>query len=293
MEGDDFADLTLVFNQYIDYRKKIETDLGSKIPKKNGQQQTSLTQKPTEISKVNFNFPTGTTTTIPETKMEAPKPIFSFLGDKSKESGPKIEAPKTFNFLSKPSEVTEKKESSNPIFNFQGNSGAKPAFNFGSTSTLPAFKPMEVKKDDEDDEGGDDNVEHDDGGVPTINPEDFKTGEGEEDETTLWENEKVKLFTKEEDNWKEKGVGFIKVKLNNKTQSSRLLSRTEGLGKILLNCSIFKSMGVTKADGKKDVIINTIEEGNKIINYLVRFKAESDASSFKIALEKAKEQSKK
>ncbi|CAG8540702.1 11777_t:CDS:2 [Diversispora eburnea] len=70
---------------------------------------------------------------------------------------------------------------------------------------------------------------------------------GEEDEVTL-HTVRVKLYCMEEQ-WKERGVGLLKLNRSKSTvKSPRLVMRTENTLKVILNITLFHGMHVEKQD---------------------------------------------
>lgn len=77
---------------------------------------------------------------------------------------------------------------------------------------------------------------------------------GEEDEFTQFQMPRAKLFVLEGTDWKERGVGQLRV--NTKTHSddnkmsARLVMRSEAVHRLILNVSLFSEMNVTLAQDK-------------------------------------------
>jgi len=126
----------------------------------------------------------------------------------------------------------------------------------------------------------------DDGGVRT-NADLIRRGPGEENETTLFELEKAKFFKLTDGNWVDVGVGPTKINKDNTRGKRRLLARAEGSGRVLLNASLFPEMLVFRPEGKKDVMITTVE-GGKPQKFLLRCKTQEEATSLHTALNKHK-----
>jgi len=243
-------------------------------------------------------------TTTASSQSQSQPPVFSFPPLKAAPSETKTgdssnQAPLLFNFTKSSG---DSKPPAMPVFNFVKTDNPTPL----ATPAFPAFtpsaaatpfagfsgfgtKPAADKGDDDD--GGDDSGEKaendDDGGVRT-NTDLIKKGEGEESDETLTEIEKMKIFVQKENNWIDHGVGFFKINKNVTTGKKRLLSRADGSGKVLLNTNLFPLMGVNKQEGKKDVIISTIDADKKVVKYLLRFKSLQEATTAADSLTKYK-----
>lgn len=103
------------------------------------------------------------------------------------------------------------------------------------------------------------------------NTELIKTGAGEESETCLME-QRCKLFTYEKERgWTDLGIGIFKINQGAEGKS-RILIRTEGSGKILLNSWINPNMEVHLAEGKKEIDLLCVNQDAKVAKYLVRYK---------------------
>jgi len=126
----------------------------------------------------------------------------------------------------------------------------------------------------------------DDGGVRT-NADLIKRGPGEENETTLFEHEKVKFFLLIDQDWVDVGTGPTKINKDNTKGKRRLLARAEGSGRVLLNTPLFPEMLVFRPEGKKDVMI-TVMEGRKPRKCVLRCKTQEEATSIQTALNKHK-----
>ena len=110
------------------------------------------------------------------------------------------------------------------------------------------FGKKSVKNEDDDDEGGDDDAEADDGHDPHFEPivplpelVDVKTG-AEDEEELFKHRAKVYRFCSDSKQWKERGVGDIKILRNPGTGITRVLLRREQVHKIAANHRITKEM---------------------------------------------------
>jgi hypothetical protein len=137
------------------------------------------------------------------------------------------------------------------------------------------FTPIALL-DSSDDESEEDSIENK---LPSV-----EVVTGEEEENSMLSLIKVKLFELESEtkSWKEKGEGELKVNENKTTRNFRISNfqkreililrvvRTEGVGKVLLNLSIFSQMhSEIRGDKKRDLFIGTFV-GTKATSYLIR-----------------------
>jgi Ran-binding protein 3 len=95
---------------------------------------------------------------------------------------------------------------------------------------------------------------------------------GEEDEFTQYQIPRAKLFVLEGTDWKERGVG--QLRLNTKTSladdkmSARMVMRSEAVHRLILNISLFAEMNVTLAQDKF-LRFSAFEDG-KLHHFTVR-----------------------
>lgn len=94
---------------------------------------------------------------------------------------------------------------------------------------------------------------------------------GEEDEFTQFQMPRAKLFVLEGSDWKERGVG--QLRLNTKTSaddklSARMVMRSEAVHRLILNISLFAEMNVTLAQDKF-LRFSAFEDG-KLQHFTVR-----------------------
>lgn len=188
---------------------------------------------------------------------------------------------------------------STPSFSFGGltsssstaTATAATPFSFSFSTPLPSFgaltQPAPAGANDptaheENDEGIPEGEEASFSGERT-NTELIKRGVGEEGEETIAE-ERIKLFFLERDSgggWKDLGIAIAKVNRSQDTGKRRLLARSEGTGKVLLNTWI--SGTATKVDhigGTKDLTLICMGTEGKPVQYLMRCKEPAQAASF-------------
>ncbi|CDH08344.1 uncharacterized protein ZBAI_00126 [Zygosaccharomyces bailii ISA1307] len=82
-------------------------------------------------------------------------------------------------------------------------------------------------------------------GVVKLQKQDVKSGE-EAEETLYQANAKLYQFTDIKTGWKERGIGVIKVNKNVHTGKARLVMRSRGMLKVILNLSLVKGFTVQK-----------------------------------------------
>ncbi|XP_052888424.1 E3 SUMO-protein ligase RanBP2 [Anopheles moucheti] len=141
--------------------------------------------------------------------------------------------------------------------------------------------------------GGDEN--YDPYYAPVIQlPDEIEVRTGEEEETKLF-GERAKLFrydsaTKE---WKERGVGELKILHHPVRNTYRLLLRREQIFKLVLNHGITGDLAVTPMNNSDKAFVwaamNHAESPGQLEQLAARFKNESLASEFRSTLEKCQE----
>lgn len=95
---------------------------------------------------------------------------------------------------------------------------------------------------------------------------------GEEDECVQFQMPRAKLFVLEGTDWKERGVG--QLRLNTKTSpdddklTARMVMRSEAVHRLILNISLFAEMNVTLAQDKF-LRFSAFEDG-KLQHFTVR-----------------------
>ena len=149
--------------------------------------------------------------------------------------------------------------------------------------------------DDDDNTGVDD---HQDGPhfepiIPLPDKIDVKTGE-ENEEVMFSHRVKLYRFVAEDKQWKERGVGDIKLLRNNLTGKMRVLMRREQVLKLCANHHITTDMKLMpNAGSEKSWVWSTAadfsEEGCKAERLAVRFKTEDIAKQFKEKFEECQE----
>lgn len=111
---------------------------------------------------------------------------------------------------------------------------------------------------------------------------------GEENETVVFNADSV-LFEFLDGGWKERGKGEIKVNvLSGETKKARLLMRTKGNYRLILNASLFPDMKLTNMDKKGITFacVNSVGEGKEegLSTFALKFKDVLIVEEFKAAV---------
>ena len=178
------------------------------------------------------------------------------------------------------------KESTNTSFSFGGVTPSKPLDL--SASKSPGVEDFYVNQD-----GEDSHIYFE----PIIQLENMEVKTGEEEEEVLYSH-RAKLFRFVDTEWKERGLGDVKILMHKKTQKRRILMRREQVHKISLNHYItpeLNLMPMNNAQGKAWVwYAEDFVEGESSHEQLaIRFKTKDTADEFKEAFIKAQEEMKK
>ena len=195
---------------------------------------------------------------------------------------------------SRPTESTPAADSSVPKFSFGASSigglAPLPTFSFGAPSTntfsftTPSAAPITSKGEESGDEIPPEEAES--FSLTRTNTEQLKTGAGEENETCQHE-QRCKVFMMDSaGSWIDLGVGVFKInRYNNESGKSRVLCRTEGNGKVILNALVsVPGMNVSQTEGKKEVALLAVGAEGKLVKYLIRVKTFEQAVELKTAI---------
>ncbi|NXM68363.1 RBP2 ligase, partial [Serilophus lunatus] len=145
-----------------------------------------------------------------------------------------------------------------------------------------------ARKADEDEGGSDDEVVHSDDihFEPIVSLPEVEVKSGEEDEEILFK-ERAKLYRWDRDatQWKERGVGEIKILFHTQKKYYRVLMRRDQVLKVCANHVITKEMNLVPSDTSNNALIWTATDyadGEvKVEQLAVRFKSQEMANSFK------------
>jgi E3 SUMO-protein ligase RanBP2 len=165
--------------------------------------------------------------------------------------------------------------------------GSKPAVLFGSQIPKPA------ETGDDGDEDGNANPEEYEPQVdfrPLVVLQEVEVKTGEEDEEVLFK-ERCKLFRYSSDTkeWKEKGVGEIKILRHKETNAHRVLMRRDQVLKLCANHRILPEIKLEVAN-EKQIRWSTNDYSENEAKYeilLAKFRHEDEAKRFKTEFEKA------
>ena len=105
------------------------------------------------------------------------------------------------------------------------------------------------------------------------------TTTGEENETTKFSS-RAKLFEFDSVSreWKERGIGIVKINEDQITGDARILMRSEGVLRVLINARLFPGMQFAGVPDRSVRLVNLCE-GGKPVQYLLRLKSNEDANA--------------
>ncbi|XP_075595265.1 ranBP2-like and GRIP domain-containing protein 4 isoform X2 [Balearica regulorum gibbericeps] len=160
--------------------------------------------------------------------------------------------------------------------------------NFKWANTGAAVFGETARKADEDEGGSDDEVVHNDDihFEPIVSLPEVEVKSGEEDEEILFK-ERAKLYRWDRGatQWKERGVGEIKILFHTQKKYYRVLMRRDQVLKVCANHVITKEMNLVPSDASNNALIWTATDyadGEvKVEQLAVRFKSQELANSFK------------
>ena len=113
-------------------------------------------------------------------------------------------------------------------------------------------------------------------------PDKIEVKTGEEDEELLYSH-RAKLFRYTEGEWKERGLGDVKVLKHRVSGKLRVLMRREQIFKLCLNHILTADIEYKKKDDKSWMFVaNDFSEGEiEVISFCIRFKSQEIAEEFK------------
>ncbi|XP_065597118.1 ranBP2-like and GRIP domain-containing protein 4 isoform X2 [Cyrtonyx montezumae] len=158
------------------------------------------------------------------------------------------------------------------------------------------FGVQPASKAEEDEGGSDDEVVHSDDihFEPIVSLPEVEVKSGEEDEEILFK-ERAKLYRWDRDatQWKERGVGELKILFHTQKKYYRILMRRDQVLKVCANHVITKEMNLVTSDTSNNVLIWTATDyadGEvKVEQFAVRFKIQELANSFKRRFEECQQ----
>ncbi|KAG1731496.1 uncharacterized protein EDB91DRAFT_1252135 [Suillus paluster] len=164
-------------------------------------------------------------------------------------------------------------------------SSAPVDFSFGAPPTKSTSPPMEVtSRSGSQPSAGEEAVQDDAKLLPTSNHD--EEGEGEEDEDTTY-TVKAKVFklskTSDKSEWKELGVGMLRLKKHKETGARRVLMRNSATGRIIINFRLFASLTPTLL---KTMVSFVGHDDGAPASFRIRVKNPEQAQELKDALER-------
>jgi len=289
------------FGQKFEHSKPSQVSNQSGISLRNSGEEESLTPRDKPISEVTSKFPTGPTQDI----SNQPKKVFGSIGSEHKPVGfgekplgfgaSTVKPSGSFGSFAFPSfPSTSNTPFSVPTWEdsiprdsnldkkpiaFTGNEGAFKSFATVTDSGSNNFFSIN-NRTGEDGAIDDSSPLGSESTAPTMEkPENIFTGE--ENETTLFEgNTKLYRFNEK---WESLAVGKIKVNKFKNENKYRIILRTDGILKLMLNASVFAGMNpkiLNQGDSVSFIAQNLCNPGESLSSFSARFKTGEDAANF-------------
>ncbi|XP_032517720.2 E3 SUMO-protein ligase RanBP2-like [Danaus plexippus] len=167
-------------------------------------------------------------------------------------------------------------------------------FSFNQKNVTKGKSPVKSPKDKKDHDSDDNEYASEDEGhhihfSPVIPmPDKIKVVTGEENEIELY-GHRAKLFIFSGSEWKERGIGIVKILKHKETGKLRVLMRREQVHKICLNHALNKNITYQPKDEKSWFFFaNDFSEGEILLqNFCLRFQNKEVALQFKEAVDNA------
>lgn len=192
-----------------------------------------------------FSFNPGTSNTVNPTSSDTSKSGFSFTFGNGSNNAFSNSAPSSFAFGSS-----------------LGTSNSNTSGGFGGFGSVPssggaASVVAGTGGDEDGGEGGDDEE-----GMPMLEPEKILRNDQDTDEILIELPSKLKVFDKEDNEWKEIGKGTFRITKDIATQKKRILVRNT-MGKITLNANFYAGMkfDVVKGALRFSAVVAKMEKG--------------------------------
>mmetsp|Transcript_35643 Transcript_35643/g.57655 ORF Transcript_35643/g.57655 Transcript_35643/m.57655 type:complete len:467 (-) Transcript_35643:336-1736(-) len=119
------------------------------------------------------------------------------------------------------------------------------------------------------------------------------TATGEEGDETLFQIRRAKLYHAEGGQFRERGVGAVRVNMDKGSQRSRIIMRVDHTARLILNARIFPKMLIEKASDKQ-VRLTSFEpdpSGKLVLHtYLIKVGSPTDAEDFVEVLERQRKE---
>lgn len=118
---------------------------------------------------------------------------------------------------------------------------------------------------------------------PKVETPQSTTTTGEEEERTVFTN-RARLFEFESSSreWKEKGIGMVKINENQVTGASRLLMRSDGVLRVLVNSRLFPGINYSLLNERAVRVV--LLRDQRPVQFLFRFKNPLETQEFLMEL---------
>ncbi|XP_069130814.1 E3 SUMO-protein ligase RanBP2-like isoform X2 [Argopecten irradians] len=226
-----------------------------------------------------FNFSLAKTEAPQKTESPAIQSPFKLNSADSKPSG--------FSFKAEPKTPESKSSAISSEFKFTFTPSAAPATVINSPKSPDTSEYYQNK------DGEDDHIHFE----PIVSlPEAVAVVTGEENDEILYEH-RAKLYRFDKQEWKERGLGNVKILHNSESGKCRLLMRRDQIHKVCCHHYITQDLELKpmpKTDGKALVwfAMDFSDENPSMENFSIRFKTAEIANNFSDAFVKAQEKSK-
>lgn len=241
-----------------------------------------------EAPKGGFNFNLGRTTTDSPQSASSPTGPATFSFNTEPEAKPK---PTEFSFKSLSEQKTPESKPSAVSTGFQF-TFTPTAGTTGTPTGVTSPKSPEGDSYYQNKEGEDDHIHFE----PIISlPEAVAIVTGEEDDEVLFEH-RAKLYRFDKQEWKERGLGNVKILYNKDTDKCRLLMRRAQILKVCCHHYITPDLllkPMPKTDGKAWIwyAMDFSEDTPNMEQFSIRFKTADIAGKFNSAFDEAREKS--
>lgn len=151
---------------------------------------------------------------------------------------------------------------------------------FGTNFSFSQTKPQDNENEDTENDADNGVVPNEELAIENtcdMTPIEIKTGE--EDEDNLFEH-RCKLFRLRDKEYKERGLGSIKVLIHKTTGKGRLIMRREAVGLVCLNCWDCRSIERVKDTQVRWMGLDASDGDPELSIFLVRFKTQELTDTF-------------
>lgn len=110
--------------------------------------------------------------------------------------------------------------------------------------------------------------------VVKLTKQEIKSGE-ESEESVFQTNAKLYQLTDIKEGWKERGIGILHLNKDKLSEKSRIIMRSRGLLKVILNLPLIKGFSIQKGfpgslNGEKFVRILAVDENKQPVQYAIK-----------------------